>query len=271
MKGGSIPQELQILPGTLEDYRRLAHYHYRNSRPGPVAAVFALKPRPTFGLRVHAPAVGAIVYSMPVPEVELRDIATVGFFAGFDRSTKCALLNRHVRCITRLVVDPRFRGLGLASRLVRETMPRLGVTIIEAMAVMGLVSPFLERAGMIAYRAEVPLRAVRLIEAFNLVGIEDGQLTNPAHVQRSIDQLDRSKGQFIEIETRRFLQSYNRCRDMPPGVTRTKYVLSRLTTRPVYYIWFNPEKNGNQESRCVLSEVEGCLTKEDNQCPKQKP
>ncbi|MHC4351432.1 MAG: hypothetical protein ACYS0H_01825 [Planctomycetota bacterium] len=247
MKGSSISEKLRILPGTLDDYRQLAHYHYRDSRPGPVAAIFALRPAPKSELGMHAPTVGVIVYSMPVPEVELRDVATAGFFAGFDRSTKCALLNKHVRCITRLVVEPRFRGLGLASRLIRETMPRLEVSIVEAMAVMGLVNPFLERAGMTPYRANVPVRTVRLVEAFSSVGIEDRQLIDPAQVQRSIDRLDDSAGQFIELEIRRFLQSYSRCRDMPPGLKRTRYVLSRLTTRPVYYIWFNPEKE--QESR----------------------
>jgi len=248
MKVPSILRKLQIVPGTLDDYKGLAHYHYRDSRPGPVAAIFALKPRSKSGLRLQLPTVGVIVYSMPVPEVELRDTATGGFFAGFDRSTKCSLLNKHVRCITRLIVDPRLRGLGLASRLIRETMPRLEVPIIEAMAVMGLVNPFLERAGMTAYRAEVPIRSVRLIEAFSSVGIEDGCLVDPAHVQRSIDRLGASRGRFIEREIKRFLQSYSRCRDMPPGLKRTEYVLSKLTARPVYYIWFNPKKRHRHQA-----------------------
>ena len=87
----------------------------------------------------------------------------------------------------------------------------------------------------------IPVRSVRLIEAFSSVGIEDDQLLNPKLVQNSIDQLDVSKGQFIELEIGLFLQSYNRCRDMLPGLKRTRYVLSKLTTRPVYYIWLNPK------------------------------
>lgn len=241
MKECTVLGELQTVPGSLDDYRRLAHYHYCNNRPGPIAAIFTVRPRPKSQLRLHIPTVAVIIYSMPVPEVELRDAATGGFFAGFDRSTKCELLNKHVRCITRLIVEPRFRGLGLASRLIRQTMPRLDVPIIEAMAVMGRVNPFLERAGMTAYPTHVPVRSVRLIEAFSSVGIEQKQLIDPTEVQRSIAQLDSSKGQFIELEIRRFLQSYSRCRDMPPGLKRTKYVLSRLTTRPIYYIWFNPK------------------------------
>ena len=242
MKGDSISAKLHVAAGTLDDYRRLAHYHYRDSRPGPVAAIYALRPKARTKLLLNAPTVGVIVYSLPVPEVELRDVATGCFFAGFDRSTKCALLNRHVCCITRLIVDPRFRGLGLASRLIRETMPRLDVSIVEAMAVMGLVNPFFERAGMTAYRAQFPVRSVRLIEALSSVGIEDRQLVDPAQAQRSIDRLDALRGQFIELEIGRFLKSYSRCREMPAGLKRTRYVLSRLTARPVYYIWFNPEK-----------------------------
>jgi hypothetical protein len=61
-------------------------------------------------------------------------------------------------------------------------------------------------------------------------------------LQRQLDRLNDSKARFLELEIRRFLQSYSRCRDMPPGLDRTKYVLSKLTTRPVYYIWFNLEK-----------------------------
>jgi hypothetical protein len=95
---------------------------------------------------------------------------------------------------------------------------------------------------MLSHRAQVPARSVRLVEAFSSVGIEDRQLVDPAGVQRSVGQLGASAGRFVELEIRRFLQSYSRCRDMQPGLKRTKYVLSKLTSRPVYYIWFNPEK-----------------------------
>lgn len=242
MKNCSVCEKLKIVPGTLDDYRQLAHYHYRDNRPGPVAAIYALKSDSEAAGRSSAPPVGVVVYSMPLPEVELRNVATGGFFSGLDKSTQLTLINRHVRCITRLIIDPRYRGLSLASRLVRETMPRTNVAIIESMAVMGLVNPFLERAGMKAYVAETPVRTVRLIEAFSTVGVEGKQLVDPQRLQRQLERLSDSRARFLELEIRRFLQSYSRCRDMPPGLDRTKYVLSKLTTRPVYYIWFNPER-----------------------------
>jgi hypothetical protein len=47
-----------------------------------------------------------------------------------------------------VIIEPRFRSLGQAVRLVKETMPLMNVPFIEALAVMGRVNPFFEKAGM---------------------------------------------------------------------------------------------------------------------------
>ena len=233
MKDCSVCKKLEIVPGCLDDYKRLAHYHYRDCRCGPFAAIFALK--------YLRQVVGVIVYSMPTSACQLRNIATNNYFVGYDRKTRLALINKLVRRISRVIIEPRFRGLGLASRLVRETMPQMNVPVVEAMAVMGWVNPFFERAGMTAYTAGQPARCVQLVEAFSFVGIEEKELINSEIVQRKIEKLRRQKADFIERQIRCFLQSYGARRNMHPGIERTRYVLSKLTERPVYYIWFNKE------------------------------
>jgi hypothetical protein len=239
MRGCSVSKKLQIVPGCRDDYEKLAHYHYRDSKLGSYTAMFALKSAQSERLRRQT--VGVIVYKMPTPGAELRNVATGGLFTGFDRSTQLVLLNKNVRCINRLIIDPRFRSLGLASRLVRETMPKINIPIIEAMAVMGLVNPFLEKAGMKAFAAKIQARCVRLVEALSMVGIERQELIDPQKVQRKFDQLPQQKAEFIEFEIYRFLQSYGSHRYSQAGLERTRYILSKLTTRPIYYIWFNPE------------------------------
>ncbi len=233
MRRCSVGKEVQIVRGCPEDYRRLAHYHYRDSGIGPYAAIFALKAR--------SETVGVVVYRMPSPGLELRNIATDNFFSGFDRATRLALVNKNIRCINRVIIEPRFRCLGLASRLVRETMPKMNAAIVEALAVMGVVNPFFEKAGMKAYTAKMPARCVQLIEAFSVAGIEEDMLLEPEKVQQKIGQLPTGEAEFIEFQIRSFLQSYGRRRAMPAGPERTEFVLSKLTVRPVYYIWFNPE------------------------------
>ena len=246
----SVCENLQIVPGCLDDYKRLARYHYCGSHTGPASAIFVLK-RPG-----SITPVGVIVYSNAPAVLELRNIATGHIFAGLDRSTQLELINANIRRISRVIIEPRFRGLGLASRLVRETMPLVNVPIVEAVAVMGWVNPFFESAGMKAYKATPSAAYVQFIEALSVVGIEQGELLDPVQVQRKFDRLGDCKAQFIEHQIRHFLKNHGRRRDMPPGLERTRYILTKLTARPVYYIWFNPKftkedcyaKNTNQES-----------------------
>jgi GNAT superfamily N-acetyltransferase len=236
----SILNELEIVDGAMSDYEQLAAYHYRDSRPTAIKAVFTLRPRQSLGSLGRKPA-GVIVYAMPNPRVELRNVATGGIFAGLDRQTQLGLLNRNVRCIARVIVEPHFRGIGLASRLVRETIPQMNVPIVEALGVMPLVNPFLEKAGMRAFEPRIPVEHVELIEALSAVGIEENDLVDPDMTQRKLDQLATNAGEFIEIRVQRFLKSHGSRRNMPAGIERTRYILGRMTHRPAYYIWFNPD------------------------------
>lgn len=239
MKKCSVCKKMKIVPGCLDDYRKLAHYHYRDCHPGPFEKIFVLKNE---SLRItHKKIIGVIVYSMPSPRLELRSSVMDNFFGGFDRSTQLELINKNIRCISRVIIEPRFRGLGLANRLVRQTMPEMNVPIIEAVAVMGRVNPFLEKAGMRPYVSEPPKRFAQLIEAFSMIGIEGKDLIDPQTVQQKLSQLNGNLADFIECEMKRFLKGYGSRRNMPPGSERTGYILSRLTTRPVYYVWFNED------------------------------
>ena len=240
MAGCSVTKGLQIIGGSFDDYKRLAHLHYRGSQPGAVTAIFAIRPTRALAGSSGTKTIGVIVYRTPGSENELRNIATCNLFAGFDRATQLALINRNIRCIGRVIIAPRFRGLGLAARLVRETMPQVNVSMVEAMAVMGLVNPFFEKAGMTAYAAKMPARCVRLAEALSMVGIEKRDLIDPRQVERRLEGLECDKAEFIEREIRNFLESYSDKRKSPPSLERTRFVLSKLTERPVYYIWFNP-------------------------------
>jgi GNAT superfamily N-acetyltransferase len=235
----SIHRELEIMPGDMNDYGSLAAYHYRDNRPAVVKAVYTIRPKRSLGTLGRRPA-GVIVYAMPSPRIELRTIATAGAFSGLDRQTELEMLNRHVRCIARVIVEPRFRGIGLAVRLVRETMPRLDVPIVEALGVMPRVNPFLQRAGLRPFEPRVPVEHVALLEALSVVGIEEDELIDPENVQQKLDRLTPPVGAFLEARVRQFLKSHGSRRTMPGGIERTRYLLSKLTHRPAYYIWINP-------------------------------
>jgi GNAT superfamily N-acetyltransferase len=241
VRGCSVCKELEVVRGGVEDYERLAGYHYRERKAGPFAGIFALRAKGHLARRSGVKTVGVIVYKMPSMSCELRNAATGGVFAGFDRVTGLSLVNKNVRCISRVIVEPRFRGIGLASRLVRETLAEVDVAIVEAIAEMGMVNPFFEKAGMKAYAGKFPSRCARMQEAFSVVGIEKEELGCAQKVQRKLEQLEGDEAAFIECEIRDFLEHYGKRRFMSGGRERTAFVLSKLSRRPVYYIWFNPE------------------------------
>ena len=122
MRRCSVVEDLEIVEGRLEDYKRLSRFHYRGSWPGACWCVYVIKERKGGRLGLDGSICGVIVYSMPSMGLELRNVATGNVFSGFDRGTRLSLINNNIRCISRVIIEPRFRGLGLASRLVRETM-----------------------------------------------------------------------------------------------------------------------------------------------------
>jgi hypothetical protein len=270
METCTIASRMEIVEGGKSDYELLSQYHYREGNLGPYAAIFAMRGPTslgelptssrytTSGLRrtghragktaagaAGAATVGVIVYTMPSAAIELRNVAMGGLLDGLDRQTRLAFVNRNIRCISRVIIEPRFRSLGLAVRIVKETMPLMDVPIIEALAVMGQVNPFFEKAGMTKYEGATPVRCVRLIEALGAVGVEEDELIDPQLVQRKFDlMLDTrcSMLDFIEREIIIFLQGYGKRRYMQAGIERTRYVLSKLTDRPAYYFWRNPNE-----------------------------
>jgi GNAT superfamily N-acetyltransferase len=225
----------------MEDYRRLSVFHYRSAEISPYAAIYAIKDTHPVRSRLGGLA-GVIVYTMPAPALELRNIATEGCFCGLSRRDGLQLVNENIRCISRIIIEPRYRGLGLARHLVAETMGRLNVPIIEAMAIMGRVNPFFEKAGMRPFMGRQSERSVKLTEALGMAGIEESEFIDPEGLHAKLCALDERQGEFIEQQIGLFLQSYGRRRYMEPSLERTRFVLSRLSARPVYYIWFNPRK-----------------------------
>jgi len=233
----TVTKNLQIVPGTRADYETLSHYHYREHRLGPCSAIFALKGK--FYTAENLETAGVIVYSMPAAGVQMRNAATGEVFAGLDRTTRLKLINKNIRTISRVIIEPRFRSLGLAAKLVNQTMPLMNVPLIEALAVMGRVNPFFEKAGMTRFDAPPSAGCVRLIEALGTVGVDEQDFIDPQIVQQKLDKLKWPAADFIERELSRFLQSYGSRRLMPPGIERTRFIASKLTDRPVYYLWRN--------------------------------
>jgi len=148
----TVWDHIQIVPGTISDFDALEGFHYREGRVVGVTRVFVawytgngMRKR---GIERPRERAGVLVECHPVLNCRMRNVALRGRYWGLERRAAAERLNREMRVISRVVVEPRFRGMGLAVALVRHALDRAQTRYVEAMAVMGRVNPFFEHAGM---------------------------------------------------------------------------------------------------------------------------
>jgi len=113
----SLEEGLEIVLAGSEAWERLRGFHYRCGRAGAIDKVFALRQKRSrvmggWGDLIggEGDLVGVIVYAMPLMNVGLRNVATQGRYLGLSRPEAVRLLNREVRCISRVVIHPQYRG-----------------------------------------------------------------------------------------------------------------------------------------------------------------
>jgi GNAT superfamily N-acetyltransferase len=167
------------------------------------------------------------VESLPALGCALRNIAFGGRFSCVDRRLSAAKLNREMRTISRVVVHPMFRSTGLAVALVRHVLRHAQTPCVEALAAMGRVHPFFERAGMKAFDRPPRPEAVRLLAA-----MEQQKLC-------AMDLMDSSgvtQTPFLLGELRRFSRQAN-----PTFEELVAEARARLLCQPVYFAWIRAD------------------------------
>ncbi len=111
---------------------------------------FRISPAPLLWQFAGYPALaGVVVVSCPAINAAARNKVTASRYCtpGHPRDG-IARLNREVLTLSRVIVHPLYRGLGLAPRLVAAVLDRLDVPLVEAFARMGRYVPFFRQAGM---------------------------------------------------------------------------------------------------------------------------
>jgi len=129
----SLVREMRVEEGTSEDYKKLAGFHYRS---GTIVATHKI-----FCLKRGDELCGVIVYRYPA-------LHTYGRKKALGRVMNVEELNEKLTNISRVVVHPKYRTIGLGVKLVRETLPLTERPYVETTAVMARYNPFFEKGGM---------------------------------------------------------------------------------------------------------------------------
>jgi GNAT superfamily N-acetyltransferase len=252
----SLLGRLRVERGTRGDWLALAPLHYRSHRAGVVTDVFRMvyvaqppSAVPTErtaegGCATTSPLlIGVIVYSRPALSLSARDRATGGRYstAGLGRLAMAHLVNAELRIISRVVVAPNWRGLGLGVRLVAETLPQAGTPYVEALAAMGEMHPMFTRAGMTAYPPSPSKEGERLRAALDAAGLARADRRSAARLAAVLSALPPAAKDLADREIARWARSYlgakNHQTNRPDRPRMLELVASHLDSMPVYYLW----------------------------------
>lgn len=172
-----------IRPGTRADYLRLARHHYCATPPATIVQTLVIADGRT------DEAFGVLTVSMPTLNGAWRARLGSPRAAGPSRASAAARarrLNRTLRTISRVIVDPRYRVRGVATALVRAYLDAPQTPCTEAIAAMGRPCRFFARAGMTPVRAPIPARHARLLAHLDAARIPPWTLADP---QRTTERL----------------------------------------------------------------------------------
>ena len=91
--------------------------------------------------------IGICVFTSPA--ISLRQRNRFFGFSGHWSRVKLQALNKQLVTLSRVVIHPTFRGAGLATRFIRQSCRLCKWPWIEALAQMGHMNPFFEKAGFV--------------------------------------------------------------------------------------------------------------------------
>jgi GNAT superfamily N-acetyltransferase len=157
-------------------------------------------------------------------------------------------LNASVRLLQRVIVEPRWRALGVASRLLKATLPQLGVPFVECLAEMGEFSGFLERAGIeLRGRCKPSREAARLCENLVRLDLNAQTLIEPAQRERALARLTRREREKLMRQLAGLCRSrietgagHLRGLHVVPELVLQR-ALGRLYCQPDYFLWSQDE------------------------------
>jgi energy-coupling factor transporter ATP-binding protein EcfA2 len=194
----SLIKEMRITEGKTEDWRKLAGFHYRSHK---IAA-----PRKIFCLKRGEELCGVIVYNYPPPTCFGRRLVLP--------KMSMTELNEKLSIITRVVVHPKYRTIGLGTKLVKETLPLAGTEYVEMPAVMAKYNPFAEKAGMQKIAQQPPPKeALKVVETLHQFRFNTQLLCSEKYVLNRLQTLScgevaKVREAFIRNSHARFMKYF---------------------------------------------------------------
>lgn len=173
---------IRIRRTTFDAVGHLLDRHYTSVRPARLCRVLA-----AYDARHDSrEPIGALIVAYPPLNARWREAAWPGDYRVGTRAAIARRVNREIRVIARVVVDPRWRGTGVGVALVRAYLASARTRRTEAVASMGTHCPIFERAGMRRI-ATAPIRRDRGMErALRRLRVRPDALVDERLLERAV-------------------------------------------------------------------------------------
>lgn len=185
------------------------------------------------------------LFKTPIGCLKARDRATNGYFTtGLNRSEQLRLINKNIRYVARLIVDPRFHRLGLGSRLMYESIRMQPVPIVESLTPIDFTNHILIKSGFKMYPMPAPTWYHDFISALESIGVPrnfHNSWNMPEVLESRIKNLDNAQRPFIEKKMDSFLHHFRNRHEFKTLSEKMAYIVKRIPYPEAYFIWYNPK------------------------------
>jgi len=123
-------------------------------------------------------------------------------------------INKKLSIISRVVIHPKYRTIGLGAKLISETPPLVGTPYVEMVAVMAKYSPFAEKAGMKKVTQQQSANSLSEVSnALSGLDFDPHLLCSEHYVRQKLESLNSQQTQmlkaaFVKNKHLRFRQEF---------------------------------------------------------------
>jgi ABC-type ATPase with predicted acetyltransferase domain len=157
-----------------------------------------------FAFYYDSEPVGLIVYSIPVRSFMLTNFYLTDeereMFENMSGDERRLVSGNNISIISRVVTHPTFRGIGLASHMIRETIPMINKRLVIISSVMSNYVSFCEAAGMTHIVPKSSVKFTRFMEFFERNNIDKERIYfDNEYRKETIKSLKSNKQTFEEF------------------------------------------------------------------------
>jgi len=242
----SIVKNLEVRKvDSLKEIADIERFHYK----GKVVQYKGL-----FGLYLNNDLIGCLVIGNPMLNLKGRNIYTKGLFSK-NTSDIAKQINKEFDVISRVVIHPKYRAIGLSYYLIKEYIEKhCKAKFVESLAKMGKYSRFFERAGLT--RVDIPeeMQDKKYLEDLQKIidlGFDKDMIRSWRYVKEVYETLSEDKRKEFDEIYQKFLRNYKSTHGgsvsdiiaikLQGNDNFYKRFSKLLRTDPTYYIYDNSD------------------------------